>query len=174
MGGVYVKAGVSESITLRVRGGTIILDEHRVGESSPSTRITASYISRDGFTFSIHSKTLLHSIAKVFGMQDVEVGDSEFDNKFIIRGNNIIKLQSLFGRESIREKLLSIHETRWLFLEVTQAENPGVSPLLGDRSQIVWSHAGLVGSIDLLRSIFELFAEILSQLCEMGAATEED
>src|SRR5258706_4137114 len=122
VGGDYVNAGGSESVSLRVRGGVIVLHEHRVGDSGPSTRITASYISRDDFTFSIHSKTPFHRFAKLFGLRHVEVGDSEFDDKFIVRGNDASRIRSLFANAAIRQKMLSIHSTHWLFVGVTQAE----------------------------------------------------
>lgn len=174
IGGDYVNADGSESVSLRVRGGVIILHEYRVGRSSKSTRITASYTSRDDFTFSIHSKTLLHSIAKAFGMQDIEIGDPEFDKTFIVRGSDAARLQALFGNDGIRHRMLSIHPNHRLFFGVTQAENPGVSPVFGGRHEIVWARAGLMGNKELLMALFDLFTEILSQLCEIGSAIEED
>lgn len=174
VGGDYVNVGGSESVSLRVRGGVIVLHEQRVGNSSPHTRIRASYISLDDFTFSIHSKTPFHRFAKFFGMRHIEVGDSEFDDKFIIRANDASKIQALFANETIRQKLLAIHSIHLLFVGVTQAENPGISPVFGGRHEIVWARAGLVGYIDLLRYLFDVFAEILNQLCEIGSAKDDD
>jgi hypothetical protein len=70
--------------------------------STRLTRITVPFISKDNFRFEIYEKSLLSSIAKFFGMQDVEIGDSEFDRRFIIKSTNELKAKSLLQNPTVR------------------------------------------------------------------------
>ena len=58
---------------------------------------------RTGFRFTIYRKSIFSGLGKLLGMQDVEVGDPEFDEAFIIKGNDETKLRALFANERIRQ-----------------------------------------------------------------------
>ena len=45
-------------------------------------------------------------------MQDIEIGNPEFDKKFIIKTNNEFKAKSLFNKKKIPEKILN-HKGMW-------------------------------------------------------------
>ena len=51
------------------------------------TRMRAPFINPDNFRFSIYRKGVFSELGKLLGMQDIEVGDPEFDEAFIIKGN---------------------------------------------------------------------------------------
>ena len=48
----------------------------------------APYVNPDGFRFTIYRQGVFSDIGKWLGMQDVTVGCPEFDEAFIIKGNN--------------------------------------------------------------------------------------
>ena len=70
---------------------TITLDTYTEssGESSTTyTRMRAPYVNPEGFRFTIYRKGPFSGLGKLLGMQDIEVGDPEFDEAFIIKGND--------------------------------------------------------------------------------------
>lgn len=67
------------------------------------TRIRAPYVNPDGFRFTIYRRGVFSGMGKMLGMQDVEVGFQEFDNDFIIKGNDESRLRQLFANPEIRE-----------------------------------------------------------------------
>src|SRR5260370_29854462 len=89
IGAEFVKGGLGKSHKVQSRVGpwTITLDSHTVsnGESSVTyTRMRAPYKNPDAFRFKIYRKGLFSNLGKMLGMQDIEVGDPEFDLAFII------------------------------------------------------------------------------------------
>src|SRR5947199_210805 len=67
---------------------TVTLDTHVVsnGETSTTyTRMRAPYVNPDGFRFTIYRKGFFSDLGKLLGMQDIEVGDPEFDEAFILK-----------------------------------------------------------------------------------------
>ena len=62
----------------------------------------APYINSEGFRFTIYRKGIFSGLGKMLGMQDIEVGDPEFDEAFIIQGNNEPRVQHLFADRALR------------------------------------------------------------------------
>ncbi len=84
---------------------TVTLDTYTVstGKSSVTyTRMRAPYINSEGFRFTIYRKGVFSGLGKMLGMQDIEVGDPEFDEAFIIKGNNEPRVQHLFADTQLR------------------------------------------------------------------------
>src|SRR4051812_3914320 len=50
------------------------------------TRLRAPYINPEQFRFTIYRKGFFSGLGKLLGMQDIEVGDPDFDEAFIIKG----------------------------------------------------------------------------------------
>jgi hypothetical protein len=77
------------------------------GESSKSktyTRVVIPYKSYDDFQFNIYEDELIFKIAKIFGFQDVKIGNEEFDKKYIIKTNNEQKLKNIFISNPLLKK----------------------------------------------------------------------
>lgn len=68
------------------------------GKSRSTTTYTAFEIdvnNPDGFEFNIFEQGFFTSIAVKFGMQDIQIGDDEFDKEYIIKSNNEAKVMEL-------------------------------------------------------------------------------
>ena len=63
----------------------------------------APYVNPEGFRFTIYRKGILSELGKLFGMQDIEIGDPEFDEAFIIKGTDEARVQNLFADAKLRE-----------------------------------------------------------------------
>ena len=53
------------------------------------------YVNPEGFRFTIYRKSIFSDLGKLLGMQDIEVGDPDFDEAFIIKGNDESKVREL-------------------------------------------------------------------------------
>ncbi len=149
------------------------LDTYTVstGKSSMTyTRMRAPYVNPEGFRFTVYRKGLFSELGKLLGMQDIEVGDPEFDEAFIVKGTDESRVRELFADAEVRSLLLAQPQVR---LEVIDSEGwfgpsfpEGVDEL---RFQVV----GVIKDVDRLKSLFDLFAAVLDRLCRIGSADEQ-
>ena len=56
------------------------------------TRLRVPFLNKDGLQFRIYREGFFSSIGKFFGMQDIQVRDSRFNESYIIQGNNPQKI----------------------------------------------------------------------------------
>ena len=73
--------------------------------SKTFTRVVIPYKSNDDFQFNIYEDELIFKIAKIFGFQDVKIGNEEFDKKYIIKTNNEQKLKNIFNSTTLHKKI---------------------------------------------------------------------
>lgn len=102
IGADFVNEGFwkGKKVVARFENWVVTLDTYTqsTGKTSTTyTRIRAPYINKDGFNFKIYKSGWFSDIGRTFGMQDVEIGYPEFDDKFIIKGNDESKLIELFS-----------------------------------------------------------------------------
>jgi hypothetical protein len=154
---------------------TVTLDTYTVstGKSSVTfTRMRAPYANLDGFVFGVYRKGAFSRIGKWLGMQDVCVGYPEFDEAFIIKGNNEWNLRRLFSNEKIRQ-LISAQPAIRFFVDDRHGRFWGKTSPKGV-DELCFLVVGVIKDIDRLKLLYELFSETLDELCRMGSAYEED
>lgn len=177
IGAEYVEQGLlgpSSRVQAHVGEWTITLDTHTVatGHSSITyTRMRAPYVNKDGFRFRIYRQGLFSHLGKLLGTQDVEIGDPAFDEAFIIQGNDEAKLKQLFANPRIRDL---IREQPDILLEVNDDEGCFGAQFPAGVDELSFRVAGIIKDPARLRHLYELFAEVLNQLCHMGSAYEDD
>jgi hypothetical protein len=176
IGGDFNDGGFWKGSKLQIEHGewTITLDTYTVstGKSSTTyTRIRAPYINRDNFRFTIYRKSIFSGIGKMLGMQDVEIGDSQFDEDFIIKGNNEHQLRYLFANDKIRR---SISTQPHIHLQVKDDEGYFGSKFPQGVDELYFQTVGVIKDTQRLKQLFELFAEVLNHLCHIGSAYEDD
>lgn len=150
---------------------TIVLDTYKSGKKATRTRIRANYVNRDSFYFRIFRRNAASGIKKIAGMQDVVIGYPAFDHDFIIQGNDERKLRSLFTPDRIR---LLISWQPEITLENVVDDSWVTAPFREGNSMLYFEVVGLITDLDRLHDLYELFAEILNQLCHIGSAYEDD
>ena len=167
--------GTTSKVEVRHGEWTITLDSYTAGGGKSGTRyytrMRAPYLNKDGFRFTIYEKSLFSGIGKFFGMQDVEVGFSQFDDAFIIKGNNEDKLKQLFRNSKIRE-LISCQSC--IHFEVKDDEGwfgPGFPEGV---DELYFQTPDTIKDIEQLKRLFDLFAEVLNHLCHINSAYECD
>lgn len=65
------------------------------------TRFVSSLKIADGFKFSLHRQDLIDGIGKFLGMQDVEIGDPEFDKTIVIKTNDEERLKAILNNSAV-------------------------------------------------------------------------
>jgi hypothetical protein len=104
-GGSWASPG--SKVQAHVGPWIVTLDVGKSNENgkSPVTRLRAPYVNPEGFRFTIYRKGFLSELGKLLGMQDIEVGDPDFDEAFIINGNDELKAVRLFSDTRIRQMI---------------------------------------------------------------------
>lgn len=134
------------------------------------TRLRAPYFNPERFRFQIYRATFFSDLGKAFGMQDIEVGHPRFDRDFVIKGNEPGRVQRLFDNERIRRLIDAqprIHVT-------VKAHEGMLSKFPAGMDELHFQASGTIKDLDRLRQLFDLFAEVLQQICHEGKAYEDD
>jgi hypothetical protein len=135
------------------------------------TRMRAPYVNPAGFRFTIYRRGFFSELGKRLGMQDIEVGDLEFDEAFVIKGNDEGMVRDLFSNRELRRLTLAQPKLR---LEVKDSEGwfgPRFPP---EVDELHFQVVGVITDVDQLRGLFDLFAVVLDQLCRIGSAYKQE
>ena len=70
-------------------------------------KITCKLEVNHPFEFNISYEDSIEKLLKLFGQQDVQVGDEAFDHRYLIQGSDDELIADLFGKSEIKSILLS-------------------------------------------------------------------
>lgn len=176
MGAQFVDGGFwkGSKVQAHVGSWTVTLDTYTVssGHSHVTfTRMRAPYMNPGAFRFKIYRKGAFSDLGKFLGMQDIEVGVPEFDEAFVIQGNDEGAVRDLFAEARLRDLCLAQPK---LSLEVKDSEGwfgPRFPP---DVDELYFQVVGVIKDRAQLKSLFELFAAVLERLCRLGAAYKQE
>jgi hypothetical protein len=146
-------------------------DDVSTTSSTTYTRMRAPFVNQDGFRFTIYRAGIFSGLGKWLGMQDVEVGYPEFDDAFVIKGNDEAKLRALFANPKIRQ-LIEMEPD--IHLTVKDDEGWFSTHFPEGVDELYFSVPRVITDVEELKSLYCLFAEILHQLCHIGSAYEND
>jgi hypothetical protein len=102
----------------------------------------------------------------------VEVGDPQFDQDFIIKGNDEAKVRRLFADAKLRE-LISAQPTIHFCVKDDEDRFWGGRNFPPDVDELYFRVTGVIKDVDRLKLLYDLFSETLDELCRMGAAYEK-
>ncbi|MFN2298056.1 MAG: DUF3137 domain-containing protein [Anaerolineales bacterium] len=161
-------------VILTHREWRIVLDTYTVHSNKSHityTRIRAPFVNPDGFRFTIYRKGIFSGIAKLLGIQDIEIGDSYFDDEFIIQSSSENLVRRLLGRIDIRQL---IQKQPAIHFEIKDDEGLFATAFPEGVDELYFRTVGVITDIERLKDLFDLFALVLDQLCRMGSAYEKD
>jgi hypothetical protein len=160
-------------VVLAHRDWRITLDTYTVstGKSSITyTRMRAPFVNPDGFRFNIYRKNVFSGIAKLLGTQDIEVGDSYFDDEFIIQSSSEDLAYRLLSNLEVRQL---IHKQPDIHLEVKDDEGLFHDKFPQGVDELYFRTLGVITDKQRLKDLFDLFTAVLDQLCRMGSGYEQ-
>lgn len=186
----------TSTVEARVENWPLLLGLYTFGGKIWFTKMTAPYINKDGFKFAIYEASFFRNIDKLFGMQDIEVGNpdlknlkplfgtqsylddkeidadfSDFDEKYIICGNDEAKVKALFKNLEIRRL---IQANPYIHFEIVDCDKSYKTNSYQDVDILSFQVLGVVKDLNQLKSIYDLFAETLNHLCHLGSAYKND
>ncbi len=175
IGADYVQGGFwkKDKVQAKHDEWIITLDNYVVSTGKSTavfTRLRAPYVNPGHFQFTIYRRGFFSEVAKWLGMQDVQVGHADFDRDFIIKGTDEGKLRALFDNPRLRELIAAqpkIHFT------VKGDEGFWGPDFPANTDELCFHVHGIIKDVERLKSLFDLFAETLDQLCRIGAAYED-
>jgi len=89
----------------------ILLDHfsRQTGKTTiPYTRIRSPFTNQDNLYFKIYRQGFFSGVAKYFGMQDIQLNDEEFDKDFVLKGNDVFKINWIFESTEVRKYLYEL------------------------------------------------------------------
>ena len=156
------------AVQARTDDWIITLDTYT--ELQTYTRLRAPYFNPEGFRFEIYREGATSEIEKVMGAQDIEIGHPRFDRDFMIKGNRPGRVRRLFDNEKIRRLIEAQPRIR---LSV-KGHDGWFGKFPAGVDELHFQSEGEIKDLARLRSLFDLFAEVLQQLCHDGKAYEDD
>jgi len=133
------------------------------------TRMRAPYVNPGGFRFTIYRRGLFSDIATWLGMQDIEIGDEQFDQDFIIKGTDESQVRALLSNATLRELIVKQPQ---IHLKVKDDEGWFGAGFPEGVDELYFVVAGIIKDVERLKLLYELFADTLDQLCRIGSAYE--
>jgi len=175
-GGQFTDGGFfgKSRLDLRVDPWLLTLDTYTVstGKSSTTyTRLRAPYVNADGFRFTVYRSGLFTPLGHVLGMQDIEIGDPDFDQTFVLKANNEPKVRQFFADDTLKALL---YTQSAIHMEVKDDEGWFRQSFPDNVDELYFVRLGIMRDLPELRALFDLFSHTLHRLCHFGSAYEND
>ncbi len=168
--GIFVegKYGNLDSVEINYQNHTIIFDRYIhyqvVGGQSLDkefTRIRLQFKTADDVRFRLTKQGLIDSIGKILGAQDIQTGDKAFDDKFMIKGNNEFKIQSIFSNKILKNLLLKQKD---ILLEILEKNGIFDEPINDGYLMLYYISESVVKDKVHLDALLELYITLIDQL----------
>lgn len=173
--GQFHEGGLLTTTAVQARAGDwiITLDTVTTGDGKTNqtfTRLRAPYFNPERFRFEIYRASIFSGLGKALGMQDVGVGHPRFDQNFVIKSNRLGRVRRLFDNPRIR-KLIDAQPRIHLSVK---AHEGWFSKFPEGVDELHFQAAGVIKDLAQLKTLFDLFAEVLREVCHEGKAYEGD
>ena len=156
-------------IEVNLDNWTISLDAYTTN-GKEYTRIRAPFLRNSDVKFKIFHKGFFSTFMKLFGMQDIIIGSPVFDETFVIQGNNPKKLALLFSDKKLQGLML---KEKSLLFQLKEDEGWFQDKYKGGVEELYLETEGSITTIAHLRNFYEIFASVLSVLCDLDPACKE-
>ncbi|MBN1623746.1 MAG: hypothetical protein JW903_05220 [Clostridia bacterium] len=147
----------------------ILLDTYTVntGKSSVTyTRMRVPFKRENDIQFKLTRKNIFSGISSLFGMQVIGSYDYDFDDKYIIKGNDETVVKEIFQNEELRK---SIAFQKNLVLKV----HPYKEKKSRWSSEIYFQVTGVIKDVEKLKNLFHMFMTLIDELMKQNVALNE-
>ncbi len=173
IGGHYDEKRVFDVLQYQSGEWEITLDTYSTGKNNQInyTRMRAPFLNKDELYFKIYKQGFIPSIGKMFGMQDIQIGDPFFDKEFIIKGNNEDKIRLLLKNSKLREL---IHQQPDICFQIHDDEGSFQKRYPDGVNTLIFECKGVLRDEGLLKNLFNMFSITLERLVQIDSAYEDD
>lgn len=131
------------------------------------TRVRLEFKSTDNLQLRLTKQGFIDNIGKLFGAQDIQIGDKAFDKRFMIKGNDEFKVQTLFSNEIIKSLILAQSD---IHLQILDKEGIFNEPVQEGNAMLYYISETVIKKIDQLNSILKLYTTFVDQLTKLSSA----
>ena len=175
VGGRYVDGGFwkGDKVQIDHEDWTVTLDSYAVSTGKTTvvyTRMRAPFVNPTGFRFLVYRKSMFTGLGKFFGMQDIEIGDSLFDEDFVVQSTDEDRIKLLLSAPKLRELIAAQKEINF---GVKNDEGWFGTKFPEGVDELHFVRTGIIKDVERLERLYELFAETLDELCRIGAASDQ-
>lgn len=171
----YIKKGMWDTgrVEYTYKNWTYYLDSYMIPTGTVMmyyTRIRAPFINEQKFNFSICKEGFFSNLYKKLGMQDIETGYTEFDNKFIIKSNNELMIKRILEEAAVRDSISALEEVQLTI------ENIKDSKLSVPESSLLYTYNQMIDysyDVTKVESVFNVFNNILDEFVKTGVTIED-
>ena len=174
IGGQFIDGGFWKGDKVEAKAGqwTIVLDTYTVSTGKTSTtytRMRAPFVNADDFYFKIYREGVFSGLGTLLGMQDINIGYEDFDSNFVIKSNDEEKVAQLLSKDEVR-RLIDAQPS--ISLEIKDDEGFFGPYFPEGVDELYFQVPGVLKDLEVLKALYHLFAEVLTQLCYIGSAYE--
>jgi len=147
----------------------VLLDTYTVntGKSSVTyTRMRVPYKRENDIIFKLSRKNIFSGLGGLFGKPLIETYDYDFNDEFIIRGNDESVTREIFQNQSIKDRIK--FQKKLILKTKPYKENKNMTD-----SELYFQMTGVLKDMEKLKNLFELFFEMMDELVKNGVASEE-
>lgn len=153
-----------QRIELDIGDWAITIDSYSTNEKT-YTRLRAPYINTENFRFKVFRKGFFSNLMKLFGMQDIEIENTAFDENFIIQATDKDKIKALFSDYLIREMIMNLDS---VLIQVKEDESWFKDKYPNGIDELYIEVPVLVQDIEQLEVMFLILAKIFQYLCNIS------
>jgi hypothetical protein len=171
-GGTYLPIG-NDRVQFPHKDFTITFDAYIhyvvVGGSSYEyeyTRGQVEFFCPDNFKLLITQQGLIDNVAKLFGMQDIQIGDKQFDKNFVIKSNDEPKTLLLLSNSSITKSLQDLKPVRF---DITDGEGLWDEKPEAGNFMLYFVLKDKIKHIDQLNKMYSLFSDTIDTLIKLNS-----
>jgi len=137
-----------------------------------TTIIATPYIARHPFKFAIRNSNSMEEFAKVLGLQDIVIGEPEFDKEYIIQGNNELLVKDFLADRGLRK---AIQLQKAINLRIVDSRNNhfGITPP-PHVDVLTFVEKGAINSFDRVTSLHDLFDGMLDRMAQLEFAAHQE
>jgi len=161
--------GKTARVEKQYKNWTILLDTYTVntGRSSVTyTRMRVPYRRENDIVFKLSRKNIFSEIGRMFGMPLIETYDYDFNDEFVLKGNDESVIKEIFQNQNIKD-MIKFQK------RVTLKVGPYKEKKSLTDSELYFQMTNVLKDIDKLKNLFALFSEMLDELVKNGVASEE-
>jgi hypothetical protein len=130
------------------------------------TRVRLEFRAPDNLRFRLTKQGFIDIIGKFFGCQDIEIGDKKFDQRFMIKGNDEVKIHLIFSNNDIKN-LLSTQKD--ILLEILDTKGIFDEPIQDGNVMLYLISETLIVEINQLNLLLKLYQILIDQLTELNS-----
>jgi len=130
------------------------------------TRVRLEFKIQDEFRFKLTKQGFINTIDKLFGAQDIQVGDVVFDKKFMIKGNNEYKIQTIFSNKVLQKLLLQQDDIQ---LQILDKEGVFSEQIKEGNAMLYYISEKVVKEKEQLNSLLKIYQILIDQLTKTNS-----